>query len=147
VGELLGGEDSQADDLRVAERARGERLVRLDQRHDDLRVGVAERAGAAGAGKPATDDHDAGPARLGAGQTWTGRGGGGRREAQLEKVSAGRLHRWEAHHAAIAWISASVNPLAMRSITVPLRAPERQACMALMISARSPPGSGVTRCG
>ena len=50
---------------------------------------------------------------------------------------------------AIAWISWSVKPLAMRSITVPERVPDRKSCMALTIAAWSRPfrrGTGeVTR--
>src|SRR5439155_22240783 len=144
VSELLGGELAQAADHRVAERAGGERPVRLDQRHDDARVELAKRAGTACPREATADDHDAGPGRLGAGSTGSESDRGGRRDAQLEKMSAGRLHRCAAYQAAIAWISASVNPLAMRSITVPARAPERKSCMALMISARSRPASRVT---
>ena len=41
----------------------------------------------------------------------------------------------------MAWISASVNPLAIRSMTVAGRAPERKSCMARTIAARSSPAS------
>src|SRR5712692_527591 len=41
----------------------------------------------------------------------------------------------------MAWISASVNPLAIRSMTVAARVPERKSCMALTIAARSSPAS------
>ena len=53
VGELLGAELAQAADHRVAERARGERRVRLDQGHGDARIGLAQGAGAARAGEAA----------------------------------------------------------------------------------------------
>jgi len=39
----------------------------------------------------------------------------------------------------MAWISSSVNPLAIRSITVPVRAPERNSCMARTMLAWSRP--------
>ncbi len=49
----------------------------------------------------------------------------------------------------MAWISASVNPLAIRSMTVAVRCRERNSCMARTIAARSSPlrrGTGdVTR--
>jgi len=49
----------------------------------------------------------------------------------------------------MAWISSSVNPLAIRSMTVAARCPERKSCMARTIAARSIPairGTGdVTR--
>ncbi len=46
-----------------------------------------------------------------------------------------------AYQAAIAWISSSVKPLAIRSMTVAARCPERKSCMALTIAARSSPAS------
>jgi len=46
-----------------------------------------------------------------------------------------------AYQAAIAWISSLVKPLAIRSITVADRCPERKSCMALTIAARSSPAS------
>ncbi len=46
-----------------------------------------------------------------------------------------------AYQAAIAWISSSVKPLTIRSMTVAARCPERKSCMALTIAARSSPAS------
>src|SRR5207237_3937817 len=62
-------------------------------------------------------------------------------EAELEEVAAAGLHFCAANQAAIAWISSSVKPLAMRSMTVPARCPERNSCIALTIAARSCPAS------
>ena len=110
VGELLRGELAQAADHGVTERARDERRARLDQGHGDARVGVAERAGTARAGEASADDHDAGPARLGARREGTEGRGGRRRDAELEERATVGLHFCSAYQAAIAWISASVNP-------------------------------------
>ena len=141
VRELLRGQLAQAADHRVAERARGERRVRLDQRHGDARVGLPERAGAARAGKAAADDHDARGGPLREGRSGEAAAAAATATPSLRNVAAARLHRCAAYQAAMAWISSSVNPLAMRSITVPARCPERKSCMALTIAARSSPAS------
>ena len=132
VGELLCAQLAQAGDHPVAERTGGERRVRLDQGHGDARIDLAEGAGAAGAGEAAADDHHA--------------RGGALREAPeagstaAEAVAATpssrnrrrvifmsrRHHFCAANQAASAWISSSVKPLAIRSMTVPSALPRAE---------------------
>src|SRR5262249_10273936 len=144
VRELLRGELAQTADHRVAERARGERRVGLDHGHGEARLEVAELAGAARAREASANDHDASRGRLSAGEVGTQRRRSRRSHAEAEKGAASGLRFCSAYQAAIAWISASVNPLAIRSMTVPARALERKSCMALTISARSRPASRAT---
>src|SRR5262249_38941945 len=132
VRELLGGDLAETRDDLVAERARRERRVRLHQRHGDARVELTQGAGAARAGEAAADDHHARGALRAEGSRQEG---GGRRDAELEKSAPTGVHFWAAYQAAIAWISGSVNPLAIRSMTVPGRVPARNSCMARTIAA------------
>jgi len=135
VRELLRAQLSQAPDHRVAERTGGEHRVRLDHRHGDARVDLPEGAGAARAGKAPSDDHDTRSGPLGEGPSREEGGRGGGRETELQELAAARPHRCVAYQAAMAWISASVNPLAIRSMTVAARFPERNSSIALTIRA------------
>src|SRR6185295_1181531 len=95
----------------------------------------------AGPAESAADDHHTGTGSLA--ERGRGEERGGRRQA--EEPAAGRGHfGCAANQAASAWISSSVNPLAIRSMTVPARWPERNSCMARTIASRSRPASRTT---
>src|SRR5262249_6772210 len=141
IGELLCRQLAQAADHAVAERAGGERRIGLDQRHGDARIGLPERAGTARATEAAPDHDDARRGALPEGAIRSQRGGSGGRDAELQEFSTLDHQRCAAYQAAIAWISSSVNPLAILSMTVPARVPERKSCMALTIAAPSRPAS------
>ena len=99
----------------------------------DARIGLTERAGAARAGK-ASPDHD----DTRSGPLPERRNGEERRAAaaaSFRNCAAAGLHFCAAYQAAMAWISASVNPLAIRSMTVPVRVPARKSWSAFTIAA------------
>src|SRR5207244_7983438 len=105
----------------------------------DARVGLAEGARAGGAGEASADHHHARRRAPRERRKGNERGRGG--EAELQEFAPAGLHFCVAYQAAIAWISWSVSPLAIRSMTVAVRVPERKSCIALTIAARSSPAS------
>ncbi len=149
VVELLRLEIAQSGDDVVAERAGGEGVAGLDQRHRDARIDVLERAGAGRAGESAAHDDDAAAGALrdrGRGQA-DGRGACGGALEEIASVHMKVCHDGQsfcaAYQAAMALISSSVKPLAIRSMTVAARCPLRNSCIAVTMSAGLRPASRV----
>ena len=111
--------------------------------------------GAGGAGKAAADHDDPAGGTLRQRRAKRQRRAGGERRPLQEVASRGSPARHlrrslslvcAAYHAAMAALSGSEKPLAMRSITVAGRCPARKACIAATISAAGRPtrrGTGV----
>ena len=152
ITEALNGDISEARDNRVAERASRVDRVFLDEGHYEPGLGAVQLAGAGGPGKATAKNDHAGLCLRhcrSRSRKQHGRGGGGTAAQECPprrphyRLSAG----WAASQSAMAPISSSENPLAMRPMTVESREPLRKACIAAVISADWRPrirGTGVS---
>src|SRR6266481_1129805 len=148
IAETLLPDRPQSGDYGVAEGASREDRTCLDEGHGSPRHGALQFPRAGGAGKAAADNDNTRPA-LRHERSCQQRGRGGRGAAAQKRAPRRPHHRFSscaASQSAMARISTSEKPLAIRPMTVEGRSSERKASIAATISSGSRPrirGTGV----